>query len=63
MLVGHEVHRIFVDQGSSTNIMFLSLFEKLGLNAKDLTPHKGNLIGFTGDIITHKEYVDLFTSG
>jgi hypothetical protein len=58
-LAGFEVHRIFVDQGSSTNIMFWSLFDKLGLGSKDLIPHKGSLIGFTGDSIVPKRYVDL----
>ena len=58
-MAGFEVHRIFVDQGRSTDIMFWSLFDKLGLGSKDLTPHKGSLIGFTGDTIMPKGYVDL----
>ena len=58
-LNGFEVHRIFIDQGSSTDIMFLSLFYKMGLGSKDLIPHKGNLIGFTGDTIIPNGYVDL----
>jgi hypothetical protein len=39
--------------------MFWSLFEKMGLGSKDLIPHKGSLIGFTGDTIIPKGYVDL----
>jgi hypothetical protein len=29
------------------------------LGSKDLIPHKGSLIGFTGDAIVPKGYVDL----
>jgi hypothetical protein len=39
--------------------MFWSLFDKMGLGSKDLIPHKGSLIGFTGDTIIPKGYVDL----
>jgi hypothetical protein len=39
--------------------MFWSLFDKLGLGSKDLIPHKGSLIGFIGDTIMPKGYVDL----
>ena len=58
-LNGFEVHRIFIDQGSSADIMFWSLFDKMGLGSKELIPHKGSLIGFTGDTIIPKGYVDL----
>ena len=37
--------------------MFWDLFQKLGLTEKDLIVHKGNLIGFTGDAISLKDYV------
>jgi hypothetical protein len=58
-MAGYEVKRLFVDQGSSADIMFWDLFQKLGLTDKDLIPHKGNLIGFTGDTISPKGYVKL----
>jgi hypothetical protein len=58
-LNGYEVHLIFIDQGSSADIMFWSLFDKMGLGSKDLIPHKGSLIGFTGDTIIPK---DMLTS-
>jgi hypothetical protein len=42
--------------------MFWSLFDKMGLGSKYLIPHKGSLIGFTGDTIIPKGYVDLKVS-
>jgi hypothetical protein len=66
MIDGFEVHQIFVDQGSSADIIFWSLFEKLGLGTKDLVPHPKSLIEFIGDAIFPKGYVDLacaFKSG
>jgi hypothetical protein len=39
--------------------MLWSLFDKMGLGSKDLIPHQGSLIGFTGDTIIPKGYVDL----
>jgi hypothetical protein len=58
-LNGFEVCRILIDQGSSVDIMFWSLFDNMGLGSKDLIPHKGSLISFTGDTIIPKGYVDL----
>ena len=39
--------------------MFWNMFDKLGLGSKDLTPHSRGLIGFTGDSILPKGYVEL----
>jgi hypothetical protein len=39
--------------------MCWDLFDKLGLGSKDLIPHKGRLINFTGNTIAPKGYVDL----
>jgi hypothetical protein len=35
VMAGYKVKRLFVDQGSSTDIMFWDLFKKLGLKEKD----------------------------
>jgi hypothetical protein len=58
-MVGYEVKRLFVDQGSLADIMFWDIFQKLGLTEKDLIAHKGNLIGFTRDSISPKGYVKM----
>jgi hypothetical protein len=36
---GFEVHRIFIDQSSSVDILLWDLFLKLGLGTKDLVLH------------------------
>jgi hypothetical protein len=59
---GYKVKCIFVDQGSSVEIMFWDIFRKLGLKEKELIHHKGNLIGFTGDTVTPKSYIKLTTT-
>jgi hypothetical protein len=41
-MAGYEVKRLFMDQGSSDDIMFWHLFQKLGLTEKDLIPYEGN---------------------
>jgi hypothetical protein len=53
----YEVRKIFIDQGSYADIMFWSLYEKLGLEPKDLQQYNGSLVGFTGDTINPKGYV------
>jgi len=46
---GRKVHRVLVDQGSSTDVMFWSMFNKLQLSPDLLRPYTGCLYGFAGD--------------
>ncbi|RWW52500.1 hypothetical protein BHE74_00041079 [Ensete ventricosum] len=46
-----RVKRIMVDTGSSTDILYFDVFQKLGLIDKDLVPMISTLIGFTRDTI------------
>ena len=48
-MVNAEVKRVFVDQGSSADILFRDAFDKLRLNNADLQMHKEELIGFSGE--------------
>ncbi|RZS27272.1 hypothetical protein BHM03_00060716 [Ensete ventricosum] len=43
---------IMIDTGSSTDILYLDAFHKLGMTNRDLAPMTSTLIGFTGDAIT-----------
>jgi len=47
--VGRRVHRVLIDQGSSTNVMFWSTFNKLQLSPDQLRPYDGCLYGIAGD--------------
>ncbi|XP_031108658.1 uncharacterized protein LOC116013145 [Ipomoea triloba] len=48
---GTVVRRVLVDTGSSVNILYLEVFERLGLQRNKLIPVKTPLAGFTGDSI------------
>ncbi|VFQ91623.1 unnamed protein product [Cuscuta campestris] len=45
------IHRSYVDNGSSVNIMYVKTFEELGLKKELLKRVRTPLSGFTGDII------------
>jgi len=47
--IERRVHRVLVDQGSSTDVMFWSTFNKLQLSTDHLRPYDSCLYGFVGD--------------
>jgi len=49
VMVGRRVHRVLIDQGSLTDIMFWSTFNKLQLLPDQLRPYDGCLYRFAGD--------------
>ncbi|RRT51732.1 hypothetical protein B296_00050931 [Ensete ventricosum] len=46
------VKRIMIDIGSSTDILYLDVFHKLGMTNRDLVPMNSSLTGFTDDTVT-----------
>jgi len=58
---GRRVHRVLEDQGSSTNVMFWSTFNKLQLSLDLLRPYTGCLYGFAGDQVEVRGYLELRT--
>ncbi|RWW37364.1 hypothetical protein BHE74_00057542 [Ensete ventricosum] len=54
---------IMIDTGSSTDILYLDAFHKLGMTNRDLAPMTSTLTGFTGDAITPVGVATLVTFG
>ncbi|CAL0328659.1 unnamed protein product [Lupinus luteus] len=55
-----KVSRLFVDQGSSADIIFQELFQKMELRDRDLQPYDGQLVGFSRQGITPRGYVEVW---
>ncbi|MCI09581.1 hypothetical protein A2U01_0030668, partial [Trifolium medium] len=62
-MANFDVHRILVDEGSSCDIMYTSLFRVLGLDREHLSPYVGSdLQGFNGSTSKPWGYVDLIVT-
>jgi len=59
---GRKVHRMLVDQGSSTDVMFWSTFNKLQLSPDLLRLYIGCLYGFAVDQVEVRDYLELRTN-
>ena len=59
ILANHNVHRILVDNGSSTDILYWSTFKKLDLGREKIIPTSCPLIGFTGEQVQALKSIDL----
>ncbi|XP_061344498.1 uncharacterized protein LOC133290436 [Gastrolobium bilobum] len=58
-LVNCRVKNIFVDAGSSADIILWDAFKKMNLDKEDLKPCKMTLIAFNGEHTPPKGYIDL----
>jgi len=59
---GRRVHRVLVDQGSSANVMFWSVLNKLQLSPDQLRRYTGCLYGFAGDQVEEGGHIELRTT-
>ena len=59
---GRKVHRVFIDQGSSADVMFWSMFNKLQLSLDLMRPYTGCLYGLTGDQVEVRGFLELRTT-
>ncbi|XP_020207330.1 uncharacterized protein LOC109792336 [Cajanus cajan] len=62
IVMGYNVKRVLVDQGSSTDIMFWEAFVGMKILTDRLMPYVGTLVGFAGDQVTARGYTDLETT-
>ncbi|XP_074362038.1 uncharacterized protein LOC141702243 [Apium graveolens] len=52
MLIGvMNVHRVFLDNGSSANILYCSTYKKLGFLNSDMNFEDAHVYGFTGEVV------------
>ncbi|XP_020240273.1 uncharacterized protein LOC109819092 [Cajanus cajan] len=62
IVMGYNVKRVLVDQGSSTDILFWEAFVGMKIPNDRLVPYAGTLVGFVGDQVMAKGYADLETT-
>ena len=59
VIMGRKVHRVPVDQESSADVMFWSIFNSLQLSPDQLKSYDGCLFGFAGDQGEVRGYIEL----
>ena len=59
MIEGFNTKRVLVDNGSSTDIIYLSAFQQLKLDQRRLSPFDSPLVSFSGDKVYPKGIVTL----
>ena len=51
MVTNNDMHRILVDNGSSADILYFQVYDRIGLKVSDLKPSPNPVYDFTGDSI------------
>ena len=59
MIKGFNTKRVMVDNGSSTDIIYLSTFQQLKVDPKRLRPFESPLVSFSGDKVYPRGIVTL----
>ena len=49
IVANKTVHKVLIDNGSSTDIIFVSAFDKMGIGREKLEPTSAHLLGFSGE--------------
>lgn len=61
IVVNQRVKKILVDQGSSANELFWSVFKKLNIFETQIQTYLGPLLDFAGERVHMRGYIDLLT--
>ncbi|XP_020209685.1 uncharacterized protein LOC109794654, partial [Cajanus cajan] len=62
IVMGYNVKRVLIDQGSSADILFWETFEGMKIPNDRLIPYAGTLVGFAGDQVIARGYANLETT-
>ena len=60
--VGRKLHKVLIDQRSSTDVMFWSTFNSLQFSPNQLRSYDGCLVGFARDQVEVQGYIELRTT-
>ena len=58
-IVGYDVKRVMIDQGSEAEIMYLDLYKGLNLKPENLTSYSSSLVSFEGKMVIPKGQIRL----
>ena len=62
IMMGRNVHRVLIDQGSSADVIFWDTFVGMQVPRDQLQPFDGVLVGFSGEQVEVRGFVDLRTT-
>ncbi|XP_014500381.1 uncharacterized protein LOC106761348 [Vigna radiata var. radiata] len=62
MIARYQVRKILVNQGSSANILYWKTFKKMDVPEEAIMPFREQIVGFTGERVDIKGYIDLQVS-
>jgi len=56
------ITKVLVDQGSSIDILYWKTLKKMGIPETNIQPYEEQIVGFSGERVDTKGYLDLFTT-
>jgi len=56
------IAKVLVDQGSSVDILYWETFKKMRISKTEIQPYDEQIMGFSGERVDTKGYIDLFTT-
>jgi len=56
------IAKVMVDQGSLVDILYWKTFKKMRISETEIQPYDEQIVGFLGERVDTKGYIDLFTT-
>jgi len=57
-----EITKVLVDQGSSVDILYWKTFRKMRIPEIEIQPYDEQIVGFSGERVDTKGFIDLYTT-